>query len=82
MFQCLSHPGTVLPTMGAMLRCDGCGSIRWDVLGLSKAGKAECATCGEQLKPERRHPGRHAHARFQRKLEAERRDLAAPPPAA
>lgn len=68
--------------MGAMLRCDGCGSIRWDVLGLTTAGKAECATCGEPLKPERRRPGRRASsARFQRKLETERRDVTAPPAA-
>jgi uncharacterized paraquat-inducible protein A len=68
--------------MGSMLRCDGCGSIRWDVLGLTSAGKAVCASCGEPLKPERRHPGRRATARFRSKLDAERRDLTAPPPAA
>ena len=66
--------------MGEMLRCDGCGSIRWDVLGLgSSTGKTTCATCGEPLKPERRRPGRRARARrFKRTPAAERRDLTTP----
>jgi hypothetical protein len=65
--------------MGGLLRCDGCGAINWDVLGLA-AKQSECATCGEPLKPERRRPGRRVRsARFERKLEAERRDLTAPP---
>jgi rRNA maturation endonuclease Nob1 len=68
--------------MGAMLRCDGCGSIRWDVLGLNAAEKGTCATCGEPLKLERRRPGRRASTRrFASKAAAERRDLV-PPPAA
>jgi hypothetical protein len=67
--------------MGGLLRCDGCGAINWDVLGLASA-KSKCATCGEQLKPERRRPGRRAVSRrFERAADAERRDLA-PPPAA
>ena len=67
--------------MGGLLRCDGCGAINWDVLGLA-AKHSECATCGEPLKPERRRPGRRATSpRFQRKLETERRDLTAPPAA-
>ena len=67
--------------MGGLLRCDGCGAINWDVLGLV-AKSSECATCGEPLKPERRRPGRKAVShRFKRAADAERRDLA-PPPAA
>ncbi|HEX8743498.1 MAG TPA: hypothetical protein VF712_10215 [Thermoleophilaceae bacterium] len=65
--------------MGGLLRCDGCGAINWDVLGLASK-KSECSTCGEPLKPERRRPGRRAvPRRFERSLEGERRDLAAPP---
>jgi rRNA maturation endonuclease Nob1 len=68
--------------MGGMLRCDGCGSIRWDVLNLSSAGKTTCSTCGEPLKPERRRPGRRAGTRrFERTAAAERRDVTAPPAA-
>ena len=67
--------------MGGLLRCDGCGTINWDVLGLA-AKKSECATCGEPLKVERRRPGRRAASRrFERSLDGERRDLTAPPPA-
>jgi hypothetical protein len=67
--------------MGGLLRCDGCGAIRWDVLGLTAGKQPECSTCGEPLKPERRRPGRRAIAgRFERKPDAERRDVAAPPP--
>jgi hypothetical protein len=62
-----------------MLRCDGCGSIRWDVLNLSAAGKTKCSTCGEPLKPERRRPGRRASARRFERAAAERRDVTAPP---
>jgi hypothetical protein len=68
--------------MGGFLRCDGCGAINWNVLGLGAEAKSECATCGEPLKPERRRPGRRAMSRrFERSLDGERRDLAAPPPA-
>jgi hypothetical protein len=68
--------------MGGLLRCDGCGAINWDVLGLA-AKSSECGTCGEPLKPERRRPGRKAISRrFERAAaDTERRDLA-PPPAA
>ena len=67
--------------MGGLLRCDGCGAINWDVLGLA-AKQSECATCGEELKPERRRPGRRAtSARFKRTLDSERRDLTGPPAA-
>jgi hypothetical protein len=67
--------------MGGLLRCDGCGAINWDVLGLAKK-QPECDTCGEPLKPERRRPGRRATARrFERSSERERRDLTAPPAA-
>jgi hypothetical protein len=67
--------------MGGLLRCDGCGAINWDVLGLA-AKKSDCTTCGEPLKPERRRPGRSAISRrFERGRDGERRDVAAPPPA-
>ena len=62
--------------MGGMLRCDGCGSVRWDVLGLEDGKHPECETCGRPMKPERRHPGRRAR-RFGGP-EGERRNLAAP----
>jgi hypothetical protein len=63
--------------VGGLLRCDGCGSIRWDVLGLEKGKDPVCETCGRPLKPERRHPGRRAR-HFDGSLKRERRDLAAP----
>ena len=70
--------------MGGMLRCDGCGSIRWEVLGLEGEKDPVCETCGRPLKPERRHPGRRLK-RFDGTGPArERRDLAVPtsgPPA-
>jgi hypothetical protein len=67
--------------MGGLLRCDGCGTINWDVLGLA-AKQSECSSCGEPLKPERRRPGRRASSqRFERSPETERRDLTAPPAA-
>jgi hypothetical protein len=65
--------------MGGLLRCDGCGSIRWDVLNLSAAAP-ECTNCGEPLKPERRRPGRRPTARrFSPGTVAERRDVVPPP---
>jgi uncharacterized paraquat-inducible protein A len=68
--------------MGGLLRCDGCGSINWDVLGLTVAGKAECTTCGAPLKPERRRPGRRPTTRkFSPGTLAERRDAVTPPSA-
>ena len=67
--------------MGGLLRCDGCGAINWDVLGLVSKSP-QCQTCGEPLKPERRRPAfRASSPRFQRASKGERRDLA-PPPAA
>jgi hypothetical protein len=59
--------------MGGLVRCDGCGSILWNVLGIGGPDSA-CPTCGEPLKPERRRPGR----KFGR-TGAERRDLSSPP---
>jgi hypothetical protein len=60
--------------MSALVRCDGCGALRWSLL--SKPGSsasAKCDVCGEPLKPERRRPGR----RFL-KGRSERRDARAP----
>jgi uncharacterized paraquat-inducible protein A len=66
--------------MGGMLRCDGCGAIRWDVLGLTPAAGAACETCGEPLKQERRRPGRRPTKRkFSPGALAERRDVTTPP---
>ena len=68
--------------MGGLLRCDGCGSIRWDVLNLTSGSSPECSNCGEPLKPERRRPGRRAtERRFSPGTVAERRDVVQPPPA-
>jgi uncharacterized paraquat-inducible protein A len=66
--------------MGGLLRCDGCGALRWDVLGLTTPAKAECETCGEPLKPERRRPGRRPTRRkFSPGALAERRNVPVPP---
>ncbi len=66
--------------MGGLLRCDGCGATRWDVLGLSHAGATECETCGQPMKLERRRPGRRPTKRkFSPGTLAERRDAVTPP---
>ena len=67
--------------MGGLLRCDDCGSVSWDVLGLKSGGAPkECTTCGAELKPERRRPGRRPTSRkFSPGALAERRDAVAPP---
>ena len=65
--------------MGGLLRCDECGSVSWDVLGLASKGDPECATCGAELKPERRRPGRRPTTRkFSPGALAERRDVVPP----
>jgi uncharacterized paraquat-inducible protein A len=65
--------------MGGLLRCDGCGATRWDILGLSRAGSTKCDTCGQPLKPERRRPGRRpTKRRFSPGAVAERRDAVSP----
>jgi predicted nucleic acid-binding Zn ribbon protein len=61
--------------MGGLARCDGCGSILWNVLGRGDGAAPECPTCGQPMKAERRRPGR----RFALKG-AERRDAVAPKP--
>ena len=66
--------------MGGLLRCDGCGAIRWDVLGLTGADDVECEMCGEPLKPERRRPGRRpTNRKFSPGTLAERRETVARP---
>ena len=68
--------------MGGLLRCDGCGSTRWDVLNLVSGKTPECSVCGEPLKPERRRPGRRpTKRRFSPGTVAERRDTTARPTA-
>jgi len=61
--------------MGGLVRCDGCGALRWSPLRPA-AGRepAECQICGEPLKPERRRPGR----KFRGGVARERRDVALP----
>jgi uncharacterized paraquat-inducible protein A len=66
--------------MGGLLRCDDCGSVSWDVLGLKGNARSECATCGAELKPERRRPGRRPTKRkFSPGTLAERRDTVPTP---
>jgi hypothetical protein len=45
--------------MGGMLRCGGCGTIRWSPLSLDESADGRrCGVCGGQLRRERRRPGR------------------------
>lgn len=65
--------------MGGLLRCDECGSVSWDVLGIASKGEPECSTCGAALKPERRRPGRRPTTRkFSPGTLAERRNVVPP----
>lgn len=48
------------------LRCGECGEVRWSILGRSEAG-GECPACGAAMVEERRHPGRFARAREERR---------------
>ena len=60
--------------MSVLVRCDGCGALRWSLLQRPGTNAAqECEICGQPLKPERRRPGR----RFS-KQQRERRDLSPP----
>jgi NAD-dependent SIR2 family protein deacetylase len=58
--------------MGALVRCDPCGAVMWDPLHRHDATEPNrCPTCGAEMKPERRRPGKKtAHPA------AERRELA------
>jgi uncharacterized protein (DUF983 family) len=64
---------------GAMqgLRCPSCGETRWHLMPIKLAAMQTCAMCGTEMVPERRWPGRGP-----RRLVAERRKAATPPPAA
>ena len=60
--------------MSVLVRCDGCGALRWSLLGRpGQRGVQKCEICGEVLKPERRRPGR----RFLKEAR-ERRDIRPP----
>jgi hypothetical protein len=61
--------------MSLLVRCDGCGAMRWSLLrpAPGDATPATCEICGTELKIERRRPGR----RFGRTT-GERRDFRAP----
>jgi hypothetical protein len=64
--------------MGGLVRCEGCGSIMWNVLVRGPVEGTACPSCGGVLKLERRRPGRKFRAPA-----GERRDLAgATPPRA
>jgi hypothetical protein len=59
--------------MSVLVRCDGCGALKWSLLRTppdAPGAPAMCEICGTELKLERRRPGRRfrAHGR-------ERRDL-------
>lgn len=58
------------------MRCDGCGEVRWSILGRPADKDVKCPACGEEMVPERRHPGHRAAAGEPRGLE--RRDAPAP----
>lgn len=45
------------------LRCDGCGEVRWSILGRPTRDDVECPACGQRMVQERRRPGREARAR-------------------
>ena len=65
--------GVSFPPMSVLVRCDGCGGLRWSLLRTGGSPRQTCEICGEPLKPERRRPGR----RFGKDA-GERRDLRAP----
>jgi hypothetical protein len=51
------------------MRCEGCGEVRWSILGRAEGKRVECPACGEAMVAERRRPGMSGPER------AERRDL-------
>ncbi|MCW2967163.1 MAG: hypothetical protein JWM71_935 [Solirubrobacteraceae bacterium] len=38
------------------MRCEGCGEVRWSILGRA-TGAASCPACGAKMIEERRRPG-------------------------
>lgn len=54
------------------MRCVACGEVQWNLRATTSRQPAaqECRVCGEELRAERRRPGR----RFGSALAAERRD--------
>jgi hypothetical protein len=54
------------------VRCVACGEVQWNLRTLTAAQPTpqECRVCGEELRAERRRPGR----RFGSTLARERRD--------
>ncbi|HEX8075850.1 MAG TPA: hypothetical protein VF545_12825 [Thermoleophilaceae bacterium] len=60
--------------MSVLVRCDGCGALRWSLLQRPGANASQkCEICGQPLKPERRRPGRRFSSQAR-----ERRDLRPP----
>ena len=43
-------------------RCPECGETRWHLMGLPVKRATTCSSCGTELLPERRLPGRRAKA--------------------
>ena len=58
--------------MAGLVRCVACGEVQWNLRTARTGAPAsvECRVCGEELRPERRRPGR----RFGARLSRERRD--------
>jgi hypothetical protein len=63
--------------MGELVRCVACGEVQWNLRAIEGGGHLpqSCRVCGEDVRVERRRPGR----RFDLGLTQERRDA---PPAA
>ena len=59
--------------MGGLLRCTACGEVEWNLRAQIEGDGApvqRCRVCGEELRPERRRPGRRLAA----PVAVERRD--------
>jgi uncharacterized Zn finger protein (UPF0148 family) len=59
------------------MRCEGCGEVRWSILGRA-TGTAKCPACGMAMIEERRRPGRLASVT----ADPDRRDVVTLEPAA
>ena len=40
------------------IRCKECEDVRWSFMGFAARDPGECALCGGEMVPERRHPHR------------------------
>jgi hypothetical protein len=55
-----------------LVRCVACGEVQWNLRGTAGSSPVQsCRVCGEELRAERRRPGR----RFGTALGRERRDI-------